>query len=60
VNEPAAGPVEPDQTRDPTARLAAVMRPLDGLEHRPPSEHVAAFERVHQALTDALSAIDGV
>lgn len=66
---PPASPVladRDDQTSqasalaEPLARIASAMAHLDGLEHRPLTEHVAAFERVHLALTDALSAIDGV
>jgi hypothetical protein len=45
---------------EPVAPVAAAVSQLDGLEHRPLAEHVAAFDRVHLALTDALSAIDGV
>jgi hypothetical protein len=45
---------------DPVARLNQAVAGLHGLAQRPTSEHVAAFERVHVALTDALSAIDGV
>jgi hypothetical protein len=43
----------------PLARVAAEVAALEGLPARPTGEHVAAFERVHVALTDALSAIDG-
>lgn len=64
---PSAGqvtaPGEPEQgqsTAAPTERVAAALAGLDGLDARPTGEHVAAFERVHVALTDALSAIDGV
>jgi hypothetical protein len=42
------------------AAVTSALVGLDGLEHRPTAGHVAAFERVHTALTDALSAIDGV
>lgn len=51
---------ETDRAAEPSAQITGAMTLLDGLEHRPPSEHVAAFERVHQVLSDALSAIDGV
>jgi hypothetical protein len=50
---------EPD-VPEPVAPVAAAISELNGLEHRPLGEHVAAFDRVHLALTDALSAIDGV
>ncbi|HEX4247944.1 MAG TPA: hypothetical protein VH008_08750 [Pseudonocardia sp.] len=45
---------------EPAERVAAALAGLDRLDTRPTGEHVAAFERVHVALTDALSAIDGV
>jgi hypothetical protein len=32
------------------------MAGLDGLDGRPPAEHVDAFERVHAALGEALAA----
>jgi len=32
------------------------MSGLHGLDERPLAEHVAAFERVHTALSDALAA----
>jgi hypothetical protein len=64
----AAEPVPPDDaaqlaqqgTAEPLARIEAAMAELDGLAHRPPGEHVTAFEDLHLALSDALSAIDGV
>ncbi len=40
--------------------LAGAVAGLDGLESIPAGSRVAAFERVHVALTDALAAIDGV
>jgi hypothetical protein len=33
---------------------------LNGLQSASTRTHVSAFDRVHQALTDALAAIDGV
>jgi len=63
--EAPAPAAEPDaraaggEPEGPLARVAAEVSALDGLQARPTSEHVAAFERVHVALTDALSAIDG-
>ena len=36
------------------------MAGLSRLDFAPTRSHVGAFERVHVALTDALSAIDGV
>jgi hypothetical protein len=41
-------------------RVGSAMAALEGLEGRPTATHVAAFEQVHAALTDALSAIDEV
>ena len=58
TGQPAAAAVERES--DPVARVSAAAASLDGLDARPTSEHVAAFERVHAELTDALSAIDGV
>jgi hypothetical protein len=58
---PPAGsePVAGGEPEGPLTRVAAEVAALDGLQARPTGEHVAAFERVHVALTDALSAIDG-
>jgi hypothetical protein len=53
-------PERSEAAGEPTERVAAALAGLDGLDARPTGEHVAAFERVHVALTDALSAIDGV
>jgi hypothetical protein len=50
----------PGGVGEPAERVAAALAGLDRLDTRPTGEHVAAFERVHVALTDALSAIDGV
>ena len=58
AGQPAGAAVERES--DPVARVSAAAASLDGLDARPTSEHVAAFERVHAELTDALSAIDGV
>lgn len=49
---------EPSQ--DAEHRIEAAMAGLDGIEDRPIGEHVAAFDAVHVALTDALSEIDKV
>lgn len=38
------------------AAVTGAMAGLDGLDGRPLAEHVIAFERVHAALGDALSA----
>jgi hypothetical protein len=45
---------------DPIAGIHAAMAGLAGLDARPTASHVAAFDRVHVALTDALTAIDEV
>ncbi|GAA5175387.1 hypothetical protein GCM10023321_81340 [Pseudonocardia eucalypti] len=42
-----------------TAALDEALARLDGLDRRPTAEHVPAFERIHTALTEALSTIDG-
>jgi len=56
----ATAPDQPAPPGEPAERVAAALAGLDRLDARPTGEHVAAFERVHVALTDALSAIDGV
>lgn len=56
---PGSEPVVGGEPEGPLTRVAAEVAALDGLQARPTGEHVAAFERVHVALTDALSAIDG-
>lgn len=58
---PAPRPGDPRPAPErPVASLRATvdeaMAGLDGLSERPVSEHVAAFERVHTALGDALTA----
>ena len=50
----------PSVEPQPLGRLQAAMVALDGLSLRPTAGHVAAFDQVHAALTDALSAIDEV
>jgi hypothetical protein len=45
---------------DPVAGVDVAMAGLQGLDTRPTAEHVAAFDRVHTALSDALLAIDEV
>lgn len=45
---------------DPVEEVRAAMTVLHGLDGRPTAAHVAAFDRVHTALTDALAAIDEV
>lgn len=45
---------------DLAAGIADALSALEGLDARPTATHVDAFEHMHTALTDALSAIDGV
>jgi hypothetical protein len=42
------------------AGIDAAVAALDYLDTAPTASHVAVFEHVHQTLTDALAAIDGV
>ena len=42
------------------AGIDAAVAGLDYLDTAPTASHVAVFEHVHQTLTDALAAIDGV
>lgn len=59
MTSPTPGPPpRPGDRRpqDPGAAVALAMTGLDGLDERPLAEHVAAFERVHAALSDALAA----
>ena len=41
---------------DPAEVVAVAMTGIEGLAERPLAEHVAAFERVHAALGEALAA----
>lgn len=59
-HEPAPDAATSSPSPDPSPAIADALAGLDGLDARPTAQHVAAFERVHAALTDALSAIDGV
>jgi hypothetical protein len=45
---------------DPQDGVEAAMAGLAELRTRPTVEHVQTFERIHAALTEALSAIDEV
>ncbi len=58
--EPAS--LEPTATgpESPQAAVMAAMAGLDGLDALSVTEHAEAFDRVHGALVEALSAIDGV
>lgn len=51
---PMPGP--PPRPADPLAAVERAVTGLDGLADRPLAEHVEAYERVHAALSDALSA----
>ena len=50
-------PADPRPPGPEALRVAVdrAMAGLDGLDERPLAEHVAAFERVHAALGDALA-----
>jgi hypothetical protein len=54
MTAPVPGP--PPRAADPAEVVDAAMAGLEGLVERPLAEHVAAFERVHAALGEALSA----
>jgi hypothetical protein len=45
---------------DPTAGIRVAMAGLAYLDACPTASHVVVFDRVHGALTDALTAIDEV
>ncbi|MDT7551873.1 MAG: hypothetical protein QOK15_3358 [Nocardioidaceae bacterium] len=57
MNAPVPGP--PPRPADPAEIVGRAMAGLDGLSERPLGEHVAAFERVHAALGEALAAGEG-
>ncbi len=55
-------PPAPGTSQELTAAhtsIAAALAGLAELENRPVVEHIEVFERVHAALTQALSRIDG-
>ena len=55
---PLPGP--PPRPADPQrAACGAPWPPLDGLAERPLAEHVAVFEDLHAALSDALAGPSG-
>lgn len=56
MTAPIPGPPPRRPDPDPGVAVQRAMAGLDGLDHRPLSEHVEAFERVHAALSDALAA----
>ncbi len=45
-----------DADADPAAAIRRALAELDGLAGRPLAEHVAVFEGIHGALSDALAA----
>lgn len=53
-------PTDPTSSADSVAEIAASLAITENLDRLPTVHHVAAYERVHAALTDALSAIDEV
>ena len=57
MNAPVPGP--PPRPADPAEVVGRAMAGLDGLAEQPLAEHVAAFERVHAALGEALAAGEG-
>ncbi len=60
---PAQDPVQLPAERPAELALAGIdgaVAGLDGLDAVPVAEHAEAFDRVHTALADALSAIDEV
>lgn len=64
---PLSGPPQPGPTRpgppprpaDPQTSVTRALADLDGLDERPLTEHVEAFERMHAALGDALAGPSG-
>ncbi|MGE3287649.1 MAG: hypothetical protein AB7J32_16355 [Pseudonocardia sp.] len=59
MTAPTPGPPPAAGATSVTAASAAVATAMAGLDHldeRPLAEHVAAFERVHAALGEALAA----
>jgi hypothetical protein len=57
MNAPVPGP--PPRPADPAEVVGRAMAGLEGLSEGPLAEHVAAFERVHAALGEALAAGEG-
>ncbi len=57
MTAPVPGP--PQRPADPTEVVGRAVAGLEGLAERPLAEHVAAFERVHVALGEALAAGEG-
>jgi hypothetical protein len=57
MNVPLPGP--PPRPVDPQQRVQRALTALDGLDGRPLAEHVAAFDDLHTALSDALAGPSG-
>jgi hypothetical protein len=53
MTRPVPGPPRP---ADPVEAIALAMAGLEGIENRPLTERVDAFERVHAVLGEALAA----
>jgi hypothetical protein len=53
-------PPRPGPPPDPTAEIDHAVAGLDELTELPVAEHVARFDAVHAALTNALSSVDQV
>lgn len=51
-------PTDPPTASAPGDDLAELLRPLQGIEERPVSEHVAAYEEVHAGLRRVLAGED--
>lgn len=49
----------PDRQEAPTADVDEALAGIADLDRVPVAAHVARFDSVHRALSDALSAIDG-
>jgi hypothetical protein len=57
MNVPLPGP--PPRPVDPQERVQRALTALDDLDGRPPAEHVAVFDDLHTALSDALAGPSG-
>jgi hypothetical protein len=57
MNVPLPGP--PPRPDDPQERVQRALTALDGLDGRPLAEHVAVFDDLHTALSDALAGPSG-
>jgi hypothetical protein len=57
MNVPLPGP--PPRPVDPQERVQRALTALDGLDGQPLAEHVAVFDDLHTALSDALAGPSG-